>query len=420
MTAIPESDPSRRLRIVIVSAFYSEGMGYSENCLSRALAKKGHDVHLVTSTFNVYGNEAELYDKTYAGFLGPRQAEPGTRVVDGYTVHRLDSDLLGGYVNIKGLGRQVAMLDPDIVHALEIGSLQAMVLAARKPMHRYKLFAETHQTLSVMRPYMLDPKGDPLKRLQYRMTRTLPISLASLAVERCYAVTPDCGEVAMKYYGVPASKITYLSLSADIETFHPPADDAERAAREALRRELGYAPEDILCVYTGRLTRAKNPLVLADAIDALADIDPRYKGLFIGEGEQKAEIAKRRNCRLAPFMTHSKLAAHYRAADIGVWPREESLSMIDAASSGVPLVVSNRIGEPARAEGNGRMYEENDIASLVEVLRGLADPAERKRLGEHGRRKMEQGFSWGKFADAVEHDFMAALEGGRQTKGTMQ
>ena len=59
------------LRIAVVSAFYSEGMGYTENCLPRALAGRGHEVHVVASTFNVYGNDP-LYDETYREFLGPR------------------------------------------------------------------------------------------------------------------------------------------------------------------------------------------------------------------------------------------------------------------------------------------------------------------------------------------------------------
>ena len=50
-------------------------------------------------------------------------------------------------------------------------------------------------------------------------------------------------------------------------------------------------------------------------------------------------------------MSHRQLSAHYRAADIGIWPRQESMSMIDAASSGVPLIVSDKIGEPERVEG---------------------------------------------------------------------
>lgn len=400
---------SERLKIAVVSAFYSEGMGYSENCLSRALARLGHEVHVLSSTYNVYGNEPELYDRTYSAFLGPRITSPGTHASDGYTVHRLATRLVGGYVHMPSLNRTLRALAPDVVHSLEIGSLQTMSIASMKPFARFKLFAETHQTLSVMRPYMRDPRGDVLKRALYRLTRTLPIGLAARAVEKCYAVTPDCGEVAIRYYGVPESKIAYLSLGADTETFHPPRDADQLAARRRLRASLGYGDDDIVCVYTGRFTTDKNPIVLADAIDRLGAIDPRFKGLFIGNGVQRAEIESRRHCRVVPFMTHATLAQHYRAADVGVWPRQESMSMIDAASSGLPLVVSDRIGEPARVQGNGKMYAENDAADLAEVLRTFVDPAERERLGAEGRRKMEAGFSWSSFAQHVERDYRAAL-----------
>jgi glycosyltransferase involved in cell wall biosynthesis len=403
-----------KLKIAIVSAFYSEGMGYSENCLSKALAQLGHDVHVVTSTFNVYGNDAALYDETYHEFLGPRQVTPGSRLVDGYTVHRLDANLFSGYVYIKGLMSKIYDLKPDVVHSLEIASLQTFELALQKVVARYKLFCETHQTLSVTRPYMKQATGGWLKKAAYRATRTLPTFLASAAVEKCYAVTPDCGEVARRFYGVPDSKIKLLSLGADTETFHPIESEAEGASRGKIRHGLGFTDHDIVCVYTGRFTRDKNPLVLADAIASLSQSDPKFKGLFIGDGVQKDEIEARRNTTILPFMTHKKLAEHYRSADVGVWPRQESMSMIDAAASGLPLVVSNKIGEPDRVLGNGKMYEENDAKSLADVLRSLADPEERQFYGAAGRRKMLDGFSWTTFARTVEADFLQAVNGDKE------
>ena len=399
---------AEKLTIVIISAFYSEGMGYSENCLSRALARLGHDVHVITSTYNVYGNDP-MYDATYRDFLGPRQVEEGTRLVDGYRVHRLESDLISGYVRIKEMAAKIREIRPDIVHSLEVGSIQTWELALLKLVAGFKLFTETHQTLSVMRPYMLDPKGPMLKRLTYRLTRTVPTWLASRMMELCYAVTPDCGEVAMRFYGVPASKIRFLSLGADTETFHPIESEGERVARERVRAGLGFGGDDVLCVYTGRFTKDKNPLVLAKAIDALSRVDPRYKGLFIGDGVQKAEIAACRNVTVVPFMNHQRLAEHYRAADIGVWPRQESMSMIDAAASGVPLVVSDRIGEPGRVEGNGKMYEEDNVESMVAVLQSFGTASERQAYGAIGRRKMLSGFNWTSFARTLEADFLVAL-----------
>ena len=383
-------------------------MGYSENCLSRALAKLGHDVHVVTSTYNVYGNEP-LYDTTYREFLGPPRTTPGTRIVDGYTVHRLDATLVSTYVNIRGLTAKIRELTPDIVHSLEIASVLTFRLAALRPFARFRLFSETHQTMSVMRPYMVQQNGHYLKRAAYRLTRTVPSFLSSLAIEACYAVTPDCREVASRFYGVPDSKLKLLSLGADTDTFHPAKTTADLGSRNAVRANLGYGTDDIVCVYTGRFTKDKNPLVLAQAIDALAGIDPRYKGLFIGDGEQRTAITEYRNVTVLPFMAHFELAEHYRAADIGVWPRQESMSMIDASASGVPIVVSNRIGEPGRVTGNGKMYRENDVNDLMAVLMSLSNADERRAYGTVGRLKIVEGFSWNSFARTVEADFVASV-----------
>jgi glycosyltransferase involved in cell wall biosynthesis len=211
---------------------------------------------------------------------------------------------------------------------------------------------------------------------------------------------------------VPTSKIKILSLGADTETFHPVESDLERAARRELRTSLGFTEGDIVCVYTGRFSRDKNPLLLAKAIDSLSDVAPQFKGLFIGDGVQRVDIEACRNTTVVPFMTHRRLSEHYRAADIGVWPRQESMSMIDAAASGVPLVVSDKMGEPDRVIGNGRVYVEDDIASLAEVLRSFTNPEERQAFGAVGRQKMLDGFNWTTFAQTVESDFIRALTGG--------
>jgi len=44
------------MRIVIVTECYSIGMGHTENSLPKALARLGHEVHLISSNLNIYGN----------------------------------------------------------------------------------------------------------------------------------------------------------------------------------------------------------------------------------------------------------------------------------------------------------------------------------------------------------------------------
>jgi glycosyltransferase involved in cell wall biosynthesis len=397
------------VKIAVVSAFYSEGMGYSENCLPKALAKLGHDVHLVTSDLNVFANSAD-YEKTYASFLGSARQSIGSKSIDGYTAHRLKSTLISGYVRIKGLSSKIREISPDIVHCTEIASLQTFSLAASKPMSRFRLFTENHQHLSIVKPFLKQPGGNLFQWATYRLTRTLPTYLASLAVEKCYVIAPDCAYVAQKFYGVPKSKIRLQSLGTDTDLFRPATTAADLTQRNACRWALGYNDTDIVCVYTGRFTKDKNPLLLAKAIDFLSVKDARFHGLFIGEGAQREAIEATRNSKVEPFMTHNKLAEFYRAADVAVWPTQESMSMLDAAASGLPLIVSRNIGEYDRVDGNGRVFEENSVEDLIGVLGSFASKAVRLQYGLAGTAKMANKYSWLSVARAYEFDYLAARQ----------
>src|SRR5690606_28009103 len=98
----------------------------------------------------VYGTSPE-YESTYRSFLGPADQGVGRFETDGYTVHRLDCGLVGGYVAIKGLTRALRSLRPEIVHCTEIASLPTFTVAAARPFLGFKLFAESHQHLSVVK-----------------------------------------------------------------------------------------------------------------------------------------------------------------------------------------------------------------------------------------------------------------------------
>jgi glycosyltransferase involved in cell wall biosynthesis len=393
------------MKIILITTYFSKGMGYTENCLPHALASLGHQVHVVTSEYNIYGNAPD-YNKNYQDFLGDAVQLCGTFQYDGYTVHRLPSRNLFGYIQIKGLAKKIRELNPDVVHSVAIASVQTYNLALLKLFFKFIIFAENHHHLSVVKPFLLRNEFSPIKKTIYWLTRTLPTRLASFAVERCYAVAPDCLEVASRFYGVPRSKLALQSLGTDTELFRPVSNEQEKAIRRDLRTSLGFNDNDLVCVYTGRFTEDKNPALLARAISIISTKDIRWKAIFVGEGEQRPEIENSPNCQVLPFMRHAQLADLYRAMDIAVWPRQESMSMLDAVSCGLPLVVSDAIGENKRVQGNGVTYPENDLAGLVVAIQSLNSAEQRQLLGQVGRQKMVDHFSW----DAVARRYLQDYE----------
>lgn len=392
------------MKIVFVSTFFSEGMGYTENCLPQAMASLGHDVHILTSEYNVYGNLAN-FDYIYSSFLGSAKLKSGLYLYNGMRVHRLESMKISDYILITGLRKKIMELSPDIVHVTEIASLNTYKIGILKLFYRFKLFAESHQHLSVMKPYVVNPNLNRLKFAFYKLTRTLPTVIVSSVVEKCYAIAPDCVFVANKYYGVPLSKIKLQELGSDTLLFRPRVDFEDEMRRDAIRKELGIEHSDLLCIYTGRFTKEKDPLVLAEALNELGLQGQRVFGLFIGEGAQKSEIENCKNTRILAFMRHDKLVDYYRAADIGIWPKQESMSMLDAAATGLPIIVSNLIGDVNRVDGNGLMYSEGDPMDLANKIVLLKDSDLRHKMGAVGIKKIQEEFSWMKLAKSIEKDY---------------
>ncbi len=103
----------REVRIVVTSDWFSEKMGYAENCLPKALASLGHDVHLVTSNTVPYFNSPSYRD-VYERFLGPGVVACGTSQVDGFHVHRLPYALHRGHVMLRGLAKTLRVLAPEV------------------------------------------------------------------------------------------------------------------------------------------------------------------------------------------------------------------------------------------------------------------------------------------------------------------
>lgn len=396
------------MRIAIISDWFSERMGYAENCLPKALASLGHDVHLITTDAQVYFDSPD-YAATYQPFIGPPLVPTGVKTLDGYTLHRLPHRRWRGKLRIGGLYGKLKEIRPDVVQCFEVGNMSTLEAALAQPRLRYKLFLESHVHASVFgADWRAVSRKRRLRRAAYRKTVGAFISGRA---QRCYPISEDAAEIAVGLYGISKSKIEVCSLGVDTELFRPPESPREISTRRQLRAQLGYGDDDVVCVYTGRFSPSKGPQVLADAIARLADSGERFKGLFIGGGTD-AEIAGLRNsasCQVVPFMPARDLPPYYWAADVGVWPRQESTSQLDAAAAGLPIILSGRITVLERVTGNGLTYREGDPADLAERIQSLGSPASRRQLGTAGSLKMRTRFSWLQVAGKRAADYARSL-----------
>jgi glycosyltransferase involved in cell wall biosynthesis len=409
------------LRIALLSETYSRKMGYLENMLPKYLARLGADVQVLATDLPPYYWDAD-FAKTYGGFSDQSRMKPGiAEVLDGCTLKVLAHRRVLGQVRMASLGKELASFRPDVVQTMTPYGWIALDAALYQQRLDYKLFTGCHYHSSVFPLANGQAKALSIEGLKCLLGRTIPGWLVSFAVEKCYAISSDCADVARKFFGVPSRKISICSLGVDTDVFHPASSEAEKHRDRELRRQLGFRDEEIVCIYTGRLTSDKNPALLAKAISKLRQAGKQYRGLFVGNGPQSIEIHEQDGCVLHPFVPVQELGSLYRAADLGVWPTQESLSMMDAAACGIPIIANDSMTLLERIDGNGLTYRLNDMHDLIRALEALTVRQKRCQLGAHGARKMARDFSWESVARRRMVDYTVAMRsGGLQKNGNQR
>jgi colanic acid/amylovoran biosynthesis glycosyltransferase len=168
-------------------------------------------------------------------------------------------------------------------------------------------------------------------------------------------------------------------------------------------------PLRIACV--GTLHEVKGQRHLVEACRLLRACGIEFRCRLIGDGEDRqaleAQIADAglTDCvEVAGAATAPEVAAHLRAAHVLVAPsvptaagKREGIPVVlmEAMSSGLPVVASDLSGIPELVlDGvTGLLTPPGDPQAIADALARLhADPELRRRLGEQGRRRIEEEF----------------------------
>jgi len=398
---------SNAVRVALLSDVFAKNMGYLENILPKYFARHGVDVHVITMDLPPY-YWVDGHQETYAGFADRLQA--GTvEVLDGYTLHVLSHTQIAGYMRMVGLREKLRSLRPHVVQTTTVIGWNALEAALCQPFLGYKLFTGSHTTASV---FPLATRQLPWwnkSRVQCSLTRTFPGRLVSCFSEKCYAVTEDCAQIASTFFGVPPQKVELMYLGVDTEYNYSVVSEAAAKERLSLRHTLGFNEEDIVCIYTGKFTEEKKLFLLAESVKELRARGEPFRALFVGNGPEGRMLQKYSSSTIVGFMPFSKLGRYYRAADIGVWPGNESTSMLDAAACGLPIVVSDKVVYRAPVNGNGITFKSDSIEDLIGVLMKLREPQIRQRFGSSGAIRMARDFSWQVLAMRRLRDYESVL-----------
>lgn len=166
---------------------------------------------------------------------------------------------------------------------------------------------------------------------------------------------------------------------------------ATTRSRDRVRAEFGYRPEDFVVGFVGRFSPEKQPDLL---IRVLAQLPPRFKGLFIGWGAMQPQLLELANelipNRFAFRFADHHLGDYYQSFDaLTLLSLHEGFALVflEAMFAGLPVVATpvGAVPEVIQSQVNGIIVD-GAVESVGGALTQLADhPGWARGLGETAR-----------------------------------
>lgn len=399
------SSSARRLRICLLSYRgnpYSGGQGIYIHYLSRELQEMGHDVHVVS---------------------GP----PYPEVVEGITVHKLES--LNLYDTPVTSWAAIARINTPLRFfeflAVSLGTFPEPLTFSIRAYHRIRslmakqpfdiihdnqclgygllpmkrlgvpVVATIHHPIHIDRAIELAQAKDRWDRFRIRRWFSfLPMQeWVSNRLDRIMTVSRSAAGEIREMFGVPEESLRVVFNGVDVDYF----GNNGHVPRE---------PNRLIMVSSGN-GRTKGLPHLLEAVRHLRDEVP-LSLTVVGNNDPDAEPARLiRQLGLGDIVTltgrieRQELADLYSASEIAVVPSLHEgfgFPAAEAMSSRLPVISTTAgalpevVGEDGHA---GLLIPPGDSTALATALRRLlGDEALRRRMGERGRKRAVDLFSW--------------------------
>jgi len=231
------------------------------------------------------------------------------------------------------------------------------------------------------------------------------------AYAQVIAVSHGVKREIIKYYGVPAERISVIPNGVDLSRF----TRGTAATRAELRRQNGYGEDEVVLLFVGKEFRRKG---LLPAIQSLSGLPSTARLLVVGGDDRRPFEQAAAQAGVADrirFVGHTdRVADYFSCADVFVFPTAYeafALVSLEAAASGLPIVTTRVNGtEDLVIDGRNGCFVERDSSSLTAGLEPLVTDADlRRRMGAAARADA-MGYTWEAMAARTREVYREVLD----------
>lgn len=216
--------------------------------------------------------------------------------------------------------------------------------------------------------------------------------------------------------GFPKDKIQVCYNGVDPQKYNPEAVDAEQIKK--IRALYGIKDDELMILFLGRLVGVKGVDKLIMAMPHILQKIPKVKLVIVGLGDLQEYLANLVKMTKMDnyvkfrfdFISEEERILHYAACDVAVFPslyEPFGIVVLEAMSLGRPVVVGatgvsgmREIVVCCGEEQCGYHVNPNDPSDIAwGITSALETPERRKWLGENGRKRVLNEFTWDKVAE---------------------
>ena len=355
--------------------------------LSKHLAKRGHEVTIFTTDFEL--------DKAYIKSLD------SVRVVPFHCIANIGLMLISPTMK-KQLKKEINNF--DVIHMHNFRSYQNII--AQHYAKKYGI------------PYVLQAHGSVLpffqkqilKKLYDRMWGYETLRNASKVI----AVTPVEAEQYNKM-GIDEDKIEIVPNGIDLLEYNNLPRRGEFRERYSLR------DDEKIVLYLGRLHKIKGIDLLIEAFSDLIEKLDDVRLVIVGPDDGYLSTLKKQITDLkigdkilftGPLYEMDKLKA-YVDADVYVLPSMYEIfgiTVLEACACGTPVIVTDRCGIMDFVDKVGYVVEYDKDQLRDSIFRVLSDEGVKRRFGEDGKALVKEHFGWDNIVSDVEKIYLNLIK----------
>lgn len=393
------------MKVLIVSNLFPPHFvgGYEIRCgqVARELARRGHDVTVLTSTHGV--DEPSVSDED--GITVHRQLDLSPRFGGPFSVSRWDR-LRVGKKNYRIARKVISRVRPDIVFAWSQARLSLGAVRAAHDANVPVAWTFGDSNISQYRPAPFRKRPIPLARYLFDNWMFPRTTIRGVDFRHSNCLSGFLKRRLIKD-GIPVPECKVIYRGIPVEKF-------------PCKKNVGNIHSPVRVLYVGQLHSHKGVGSLLEAAHHLGQKNgPEYLQISIaGAGHSDYESELRRlaasSATTVEFLgkvPHHKLAKIYRMHDIFVFPTSGKFNEgfgathLEAMASGTPVIGTTKGGQAELFQDgiNALTFAADDPYDLAEKIERLVvDDALRAGLATTARKMVEEQFSIDAYVRAME------------------